>query len=243
MMLERGSIADRCAALRKEIDDTLRSLGRAPGSVRLVAVTKFQPRAAVVDAIAAGIDGVGENYVQEAEGKLAGLAVRKHFIGHLQTNKARRVAALFDVVESVDRVDAARALDRAAAALGRRLGVLLQVNVSPAERFGAAPEAFDDLLAEVRAMPNLRVDGVMAIGPVGVGRDELMGAFELARRCFERTGGTVLSLGMSGDWREALAAGSTEVRLGTALFGARPQRDADRRVGAAHRAASGGRIG
>ncbi|MDE2571570.1 MAG: YggS family pyridoxal phosphate-dependent enzyme [bacterium] len=226
MMLERGSIADRYAALRREIDGALRSLGRQPGEAELVAVTKFQSRQAVLEAIAAGVSAVGENYVQEAEQKLAGLPVRKHFIGHVQTNKARRIAELFDIVESVDRGEAARALDRAAAGLGRRLPVLLQVNVSPSERFGVAPQAFDTLLAEVRACGHLRIEGVMAIGPLSAQPGELRDAFQNARRCFERSGGRVLSLGMSGDWREALAAGSTELRLGTALFGPRPQKEA-----------------
>lgn len=229
MMLERGTIADRYVALRKEIDAALRSLGRAPATVHVVAVTKFQPRSAVVEAIAAGVQRVGENYVKEAEGKLAGLAVRKHFIGHVQTNKARRIVELFDLVESVDRLEAARALDRAAAAQGRTLPVLLQVNISPTERFGVPPAEFDALLAQVRALEHLRVEGVMAIGPVGVTQAQTMQTFETARACFERSGAAVLSLGMSGDWREALAAGSTELRLGTAIFGPRPAKEAIRR--------------
>lgn len=227
MMLERGSIADRYAAVREEIGAALRSLGRS-GTVRIVAVTKFQPRACVQEALAAGVESVGENYVKEAEGKLAGLPVRKHFIGHVQTNKARRICELFDIVESVDRIEAARALDRAAAAQGRTLPVLLQVNISPTERFGVRPEAFDDLLAGVRALEHLRVEGVMAIAPAGVPQAQTMRAFETARACFERSGGEVLSLGMSGDWREALAAGSTELRLGTAIFGPRPAKEAIR---------------
>ncbi|TAM61198.1 YggS family pyridoxal phosphate-dependent enzyme [bacterium] len=226
MMLERGSIADRYASLREEIDAAMRSLGRSLGAARVVAVTKFQPRDAIVEAIAAGVASVGENYVKEAEGKLAGLPVRKHFIGHVQTNKARRIAQLFDVVESVDRVEAARALERAAAALGRALPVLLQVNISPSERFGVTPDRFDALLDEVRTLEHLRVEGVMAIAPIAATREETSRAFEWARACFERSGGDVLSLGMSGDWREALAAGSTELRLGTAIFGPRPAKEA-----------------
>ncbi|TAM74079.1 YggS family pyridoxal phosphate-dependent enzyme [bacterium] len=229
MMLERGSIADRYVALRQVIDAALRSLGRAPGSIRIVAVTKLQPRAPVLEAIAAGVQSVGENYVKEAESKLAGLPVRKHFIGHVQTNKARRICELFDVVESVDRIEAARALERAATAQGRTLPVLLQVNVSPTERFGVHPAAFDDLLAGVRALEHLRVEGVMAIAPAGATHEETLRAFGTARACFERSGGEVLSLGMSGDWREALAAGSTELRLGTAIFGPRPAKEAIRR--------------
>jgi len=230
MMLERGSIADRYAALRQEIDESLRSLGRSPGSVRILAVSKFQPRSAVIEAMTAGIEAVGENYVQEAEPKLGGLPVRKHFIGHVQTNKARRIAELFDLVESVDRIEAARALDREASKLGRVLPVLIQVNISPTDRFGVTPESFDALLAHVRECASLRVDGVMAIGPLNADRATLVRSFEAARRCFERSGGSVLSLGMSGDWREALAAGSTELRLGTAIFGPRPAKDSSNRV-------------
>jgi hypothetical protein len=160
--------------------------------------------------------------VQEARAAFAALPpVCKHFIGHVQTNKANAIAQLFDVVQSLDRDAAARALDRAALAFEKRLRVLVQINVSPTERFGCPPGDVDRLVDAVRTLPGLAFDGLMAIGPLGSGRSEISRAFELAAMTFERVGGTTLSIGMSDDWREAVRAGSTMVRIGTALFGRR----------------------
>ena len=188
----------------------------------LVGVSKKQPVELIREAIAAGLGDIGENYVQEAKAKFAELPpVHKHFIGHLQTNKAKAVAGLFDVVQSVDRVEAGEALSKAAAASGEVLPVLLQVNISPAERFGCPPGEAPRLTEALRALPGLRLDGIMAIGPVTEDRDEISRAFELAAKTFAIVGGSTLSIGMSGDWREAVRAGSTMIRLGTALFGTR----------------------
>ncbi len=209
-------LKDRIAVIRAEVD-----AAASGGRVRIVAVTKAQPRAALLSAVAAGIDEIGENYVQEAQPKLADLTgVRKHFVGHVQTNKAKAIVALFDVVQSIDRLEAGLAVATAARALGRTIGVLVQVNISPAERFGVSPVAAEPLAAQLREA-GLRVDGVMAIGPRDTGRDGTLRAFEQAAQAFERVGGSTLSLGMSGDWREAVASGSTMLRLGTALFGER----------------------
>lgn len=189
---------------------------------RVVAVTKRQSVEAIAEAVGAGVTDIGESYLQEAREKFEVLApVRKHFIGHLQTNKAKAIVAAFDVVQSVDRVEAGAALSRAAQTAGRTLDVLLQVNVSPAERFGAPPERAERLAEELRAMPALHLDGLMAIGPVSQDRDEILRAFELAAKTFARIGGSTLSIGMSGDWREAVSVGSTMLRIGTAIFGGR----------------------
>jgi pyridoxal phosphate enzyme (YggS family) len=209
------TIADRYARLRAEV----------PAHVTIVAVSKLQPAQALREAIAAGVTDIGENYVQEARAKFEALPpVTKHFIGHVQTNKAKAIAALFDVVQSVDRIDAGAALAKAASALGKRLPVLVQINVSPTERFGCAPELAEDLAARLRAFENLRVDGVMAIGPITEDRTAIARAFATAAQTWRRIGGPVLSLGMSGDWREAVEAGSTMIRLGTTIFGPRPSR-------------------
>ncbi|HXM08294.1 MAG TPA: YggS family pyridoxal phosphate-dependent enzyme, partial [Candidatus Acidoferrum sp.] len=204
------------------IDDELRWCGRAPGSVTLVGVAKRQPLELVEAAIRAGLTDVGENYVQEAQTAFAALPpVRKHFIGHLQTNKAGAIAGLFDLVQSVDSERAGLALARAGERIGKRQAVLLQVNVSPAERFGCAPADAPGLAETLRAQASLQLEGVMAIGPVSEKREEISRAFALAAKTFDRVGGTTLSIGMSGDWREAVRAGSTMVRVGTALFGGR----------------------
>jgi len=190
--------------------------------VTIVGVTKKQPVELVRAAIDAGLRDIGENYVQEARSKIADLPpVRRHFIGHFQTNKAKAVAELFDVVQSVDRIEAGRALAAAACGLGKDLAVLLQVNVSPTERFGCDPGAAAELAEALRALPGLRLDGLMAIGPLTTDRTEIARAFELAAKTFDRIGGSTLSIGMSGDWREAVRAGSTMIRIGEALFGPR----------------------
>lgn len=215
------TVRDRLLFLRSETDRVCRSLGRAPESVRILGVSKRQPREVVCEALAAGLEDLGENYVQEAREKLEGLpAVRKHFIGHVQTNKAKAILETFDVVQCVDRLDAGRALARAARLLGKPLGVLVQVNISPTERFGVAPGAAQALAEDLRAL-DLRVDGIMAIGPLTQDRAATQRAFALAAATFERVGGATLSLGMSDDWELALAAGSTMIRLGTSLFGPR----------------------
>ncbi|MBV8332618.1 MAG: alanine racemase, partial [Candidatus Eremiobacteraeota bacterium] len=154
-------------ALVAEVDDELERCGRPRGSVTVVGVSKRQPVERIVAAIDAGLGDVGENYVQEAKAKFARLpAVRKHFIGHLQTNKAKAIAATFDVVQSVDRIDAGDALGKAASALGKEIPVLLQLNISPSERFGCPPERAPELAEALRAQRGLRLDGVMAIGPM-----------------------------------------------------------------------------
>jgi PLP dependent protein len=215
-------VGERYRRLLQAIDSELLACGRRPGIVTLVGVSKKQPLEAVDAAIAAGLTDVGENYVQEARAKFASLPpVRKHFIGHLQTNKAKAVVTLFDVVQSVDRLEAAQALDKAAQAAGKALPVLVQINVSPAERFGCPPAQAGALAEAIRALPSLRFEGLMAIGPVTPDRDEISRAFHLAAKTFGSVGGTTLSIGMSDDWREAVRAGSTMVRTGTALFGGR----------------------
>lgn len=212
------SIAQRYAQLRAAV----------PAHVSIVAVTKFQPLEAIREAIAAGVTDIGENYVQEARRKYghpeASKDVRKHFIGHLQTNKAKAVAATFDVVQSVDRADAAAALAKAADALGKRLPVLLQLNISPAERFGCTPQEAPRLAELIREHASLEMQGVMAIGPITEDHAEIARAFDVAARTFEYVGGTTLSLGMSNDWPLAVQAGSTMIRVGSTIFGPRPAR-------------------
>ncbi len=224
--MSRQLIQQQLSSLRAQIDEELRACGRPLGAVRILGVSKKQPVAAIADAAAAGLDAIGENYVQEAAAKfadsrLAGLSLEKHFIGHIQTNKAKTIVELFDVVQSVDRADAASALGAAATRLGRVLPVLLQINISPAERFGCPPAEAPELAKRVAQEAGLRLEGVMAIGPLGAGPDEIARAFELAAKTFGAIGGSTLSIGMSGDWREAVRAGSTMVRIGTALFGER----------------------
>jgi pyridoxal phosphate enzyme (YggS family) len=210
----------RYRALNAELADVTRAAGRRVIPT-VVAVTKTQPRSAVLEAIDAGISDIGENYYQEAREKLAGIpAVRKHFLGHVQTNKAKGIVAEFDMVQTVDRLDAGRALARAARGLGKTLPVLVQINISPTERYGADPDDAERLADQLRE-EGLQVDGLMAIGPNSTDESEVRRAFERAAEAFSRVGGSTLSLGMSSDWREAVRCGSTMIRVGTSLFGPR----------------------
>lgn len=221
-------LARRLADFRREVDEELAACGRAGDHITIVGVTKKHPAELIREAAAAGVTDIGENYVQEARTKFAALLAgpalqvpRRHFIGHLQTNKAKAVVEFFDIVQTVDRAEAAAALAKAAAAAGKVLPILVQINVSPSERFGCPPEAAERLAEAVRARAELKLDGVMAVGPITKDRGEIVRAFELAAKTFGRVGGSVLSIGMSSDWREALRAGSTMIRIGTALFGER----------------------
>ena len=218
-----GGVAERYRELRRAIDDEAHRCGRDPAKIAVVGIAKGQPNEKVASAISAGLADVGENYLQEARRKFSSLpAVRKHFVGHVQTNKARAISALFDLVQSIDRLEAATALSKAAGMLGKTLPVLLQINVSPAERFGCAPHDAPRLAEALRRLPGLALRGVMAIGPLTGERSEISSAFELAAKTLARIGGSTLSIGMSGDWREAVRAGSTMLRIGEALFGPRP---------------------
>jgi PLP dependent protein len=210
------------ANLRERVDAQSIAAQRAPGSVTILGVTKMQPREAVIAAVAAGLTDIGENYLQEARTKYVGLsAVRTHFIGHVQTNKAKAIAALFDVVQSVDRLESGLALAKAAQATGKFLRALVQINISPAERFGIPPAEAPALARRLRN-EGLLIDGVMAIGPLS---GDVDAAFALAAATFANVGGSTLSLGMSGDWERAIAHGSTMIRVGTAIFGPRPARE------------------
>jgi len=226
--------AARAADLLARMAAACRAAGRSPAEVALLPVTKLHPPAAAEWVARFGLPAVGENRVQEAVAKRAAVAapLRWELIGHLQSNKARLAAAQFDRVQSVDSEKLLWHLDRAAAGLGRRLPVLLQINAGadPAKT-GAEPAAAPRLLEVALAQAHLRVDGLMTIAPLGATPEETAA---LAQRTFGRlreirdtlaaaTGAPLreLSMGMSGDFAAAIAAGSTLVRVGTALFGPR----------------------
>lgn len=220
--MSASAVAERYRRLRAEVDEALLACGRAAGDAAIVGIAKRQPVEFVAAAVEAGLTDVGENYLREAREKFRLLPpVRRHFVGHVQTNKAAGIAETFDVVQSVDRPEAASALGKAARSAGKQLFVLLQVNVSAAARFGCVPEDAPALADAIRSHDALMLEGVMAIGPLATDRAEISRAFELAAKTLARIGGSTLSIGMSGDWREAVRAGSTMLRIGTALFGGR----------------------
>lgn len=227
MELELGAhsapttLRERFLALAHELAGVARAAGRSTVGLTVVGVSKKQPREKILEAIDAGLTDIGENHYQEARKKFLHLPpVRKHFLGHVQTNKAKGIVAEFDMVQSVDRLEAGQALARAARDAGKRLPVLVQVNISPSERFGVAPSGAHQLAQQLRD-EGLDVDGVMAIGPITRDQSDIERAFSLAAGVFAQVGGKTLSLGMSDDWRQAVACGSTMIRIGTALFGQR----------------------
>lgn len=228
------SIASKLAALRARIADLARAAGREPGSVRLIAVSKTHPVESLRAALEAGQRDFGENTVQEALPKIAALAgnsVEWHFIGHLQSNKAKFVPGRFAWLHSLDSAKLAARLSRTAQEAGARLNALIEVNVTrdPAKH-GVAPEALPALLEQLLRddTPGLALRGLMTIGPYEAGEAETRRCFsrlrELRDESRERFGlpaFTELSMGMSGDYAEAIAEGATMVRLGTAVFGKR----------------------
>ena len=224
-------IAANLVAVRRRIDAACADAGRSPDDVGLTVVTKFFPASDVRILADLGVTDVGENRHQEAAAKAAecaDLPLRWHFIGGLQSNKAAAVAAYADVVHSVDRRKLVGPLDRGAGELSAPLDVLIQVSLDPpdvAHRSGVDPEGLDDLAAAVEEAGRLRLRGLMAVAPLDTEPAEAFGRLAAIRERFLRShpGATWLSAGMSGDLEEAVAAGATHVRIGSAVLGSRPQ--------------------
>jgi hypothetical protein len=214
--VERVNERVACAAARA---------GRRAEDVLLIGVSKTVDVERIRAAVAAGIRALGENRVQEAKEKIAvmGRPVPWHLIGHLQTNKVKDALALFDVIHSVDRLDLARECDRRARTAGRVVDVLLEVNVGgEATKGGFAPAAVAAAIEAVATLDHLRVLGLMAIPPAVERAEDARGWFRTLRGLAERHGLKELSMGMSADFEVAIEEGATMVRVGTAIFGARP---------------------
>ena len=225
-----AQIRERLEAVREQIREWCRRYGRAPGEVRLLAVSKTFPPGDVLAACEGGQRAFGESYVDEALGKieaLADLSLEWHFIGPLQSNKTRRVAEAFDWVQSLDSEKLARRLDAQRPAARGPLDVLVQVNVSGEEtKRGVAPDALPALADKVLEHPRLRLRGLMAIPAPTADFSAQRRAFSCLRELFEdlRARGIevdTLSMGMSGDLEAAIAEGATLVRVGTGIFGPR----------------------
>lgn len=229
-MSRREEIAGNLAQVRERIARACEASGRAAGDVGLVVVTKFFPASDVRVLADLGVTDVGENRHQEAEAKAAECAdaeLRWHFIGVLQSNKAAAVAHYADVVESVDRAKLIGPLSRGAQERGRPVDVLLQVSLDPPgsdHRAGVAPDRLLDLAEQVAGAEGLALRGLMAVAPLG--EDPAVAFARLAdiRLGFlqEHPRATRLSAGMSGDLEQAIAAGATHVRVGSAVLGSRP---------------------
>jgi pyridoxal phosphate enzyme (YggS family) len=199
--------------------------GRDPAGITLVAVAKFHPEAAVRAAMAAGQRVFGENRVQEAAAKFAGLRAAGepfalHLIGALQTNKARDAVRLADVIETLDRPRLADALELAAGQEGRMPDLLVQINVGDEPQKGGAPtRGADAFIDAMQRRFGERLRGLMCIPPAA---DDPVPHFRWLQACAARHGLAQLSMGMSGDFAAAIACGATHVRIGTAIFGQRP---------------------
>lgn len=229
------SIADNLKAIRARISEAALRAGRDPDTVRLVAVSKTKPAAAIEEARNCGQVIFGENYVQELVAKTAELpeGISWHFIGNLQSNKVRQIVGLVDLIHSVDRISLAREIDRQWGELGRRCDVLIQVNISQeATKGGTRCDELLDLVAEVARLPHLRVKGLMTMPPFFDNPEAARPYFRSLRELAQQVEAAEipgvemceLSMGMSGDFEAAIAEGATLVRVGSALFGEREYR-------------------
>jgi PLP dependent protein len=226
------AIAANLAEVETAIAAACARSDRERSYVTLVAVSKTVPPELVDAAVSAGVTDVGENRVQELESKIQQIHSRPrwHLIGHLQSNKSRLAAKLFDVVQTLDSEKLARRLDQAAAELGRRIEVLIQVNIGrEAQKSGTAPEEVLPLARSILSFPNLDLRGLMTIPPVG-DENQTRGFFREMARLQRETAARLgedrfsqLSMGMSADYEIAIEEGATIVRVGTAIFGRRAQ--------------------
>jgi len=227
------------ANVEASIAAACRAAGRTRAEVELVAVSKVHPTAAIVEALALGLRLFGENRVQEFAGKSAELAelglrgqMRALLIGHLQSNKAAKAVEVFDGVDSVDSLKLAERLDEAAAKVGKKLPILLEIKLSPEEsKAGLEPDSAElaQLLEKLPSLANLDAQGLMTIAPLDVSEDQTRACFRALRvlrdglaQAHPRLNLPVLSMGMSGDFALAIQEGATRVRIGTAIFGRRP---------------------
>lgn len=220
-----AGLSENLADVEQRILAACARAGRRREEITLLAVTKTFPAEVVVEAYALGLREFGENYVQEFEQKaplVRGLeGARFHLIGHLQSNKSRRVGELFDVIQTVDTPKLARRLD----ALARPLEVMIEVKLSPEEtKAGCAPEDLPALIEAIRACPNLRLAGLMTMPPWADDPELSRPYFRRLRGLAEQHGLSGLSMGMSHDLEVAIEEGATVVRVGTALFGARSRK-------------------
>ena len=227
------NIADNLKAVRQRIIETCIRCGRNPDSVRLVCVTKTVGADVVQEAIAAGAEIFGENYIQEARDKsrlLADQPVSWHYIGHLQTNKAKYAVRLFDLIHTVDSLRLAVELDREARKTGKVQSVLIQVNIGQeSTKSGIDVASAVALISDIVALPNLWLRGLMVIPPFFDEPERVRPFFRALRKLRDDLIAlgiagehlAELSMGMTGDFEAAIEEGATLVRIGTAIFGER----------------------
>lgn len=223
--LDPDIIKANLEAVEERIERAANRAGRKREEITLIAVTKVFPAEIILGAYAAGLRQFGENFVQEFEGKKPAVArlegARVHLIGHLQSNKARRAAELFDVIQTVDTPKLARRLNE----YGRDLEVMIEVKLSGEEsKRGAAEDDVSQLIDAVRACENLNLTGLMTMPPWSVDPEPARAYFIRLRAIAERHAVQNLSMGMSNDFEVAIEEGATHIRVGSALFGSRPKK-------------------
>lgn len=222
-----SSIGDNLKRVQDTIDSTLTKIGRKD-SVTIVAVTKTQPSEVIETALLEGISIIGENRVQEAAQKheLIGDKVRWHMVGHLQRNKVKQAVQIFEMIQSIDKVETAAEIDKR---VNRLLDVLIEINSSGEDtKSGVEPAGLFKLVDGLLPLNNIRIRGLMTIGPFTDDETLISQAFSLTRKKYEELASRyeeldidTLSMGMSADYTAAIEEGSNMVRLGTVLFGAR----------------------
>ena len=227
------SIAENVAAIRRQMEEAAIAAGRDPKEILLCAATKMNDAEAVREAIRAGVDCCGENRVQELTAKLAENAYQGapvHFIGHLQTNKVKQVVGKVDLIQSVDSLRLLQAINAEAAKQGIVQNILLEVNIGAEEsKSGFAADDILPLLDKMGKYPNVCVNGLMAIPPISQKNGDNRKFFQkmcnisvdIIRKKYDNVRVDCMSMGMSDDYQDAIACGSTMIRVGTAIFGAR----------------------
>jgi len=227
-----STVRDNVRRIRKDVEKAALKSGRMASDVRLMAVTKTVDDDRVMEAIEAGVDIIGENYVQEARRKIEkmGKTLEWHMIGHLQSNKAKYAVRLFDMIHSVDRLNLARELDKRSGTMGRKTRILIEVNVSGEEtKDGVGNEDAISLVREISTLENLSIQGLMTMPPWFDDPEDARSYFvslrELRDSIIEENIPNIkmseLSMGMSGDYEVAVEEGATIVRVGRAIFGER----------------------
>ena len=229
------AITTNLQTIQNNITVLAKTYGRDPSTIRLVAVSKRHPDSSIIEAMEVGQNLFGESYIQEAAEKcehLAKTSAKFHFIGHLQTNKAKIAAGLFTMIESVDRYKLAKALQKHLEKLDKSMDILVQVNIGrDPKKSGVLPEETEALILQIRELSRLRIKGLMTLPPYSADSNKTEKYFrhlkELGNEMQEKRLISIdypleLSMGMSQDYEIAIKEGATLIRIGTAIFGERP---------------------
>ncbi|HKZ21884.1 MAG TPA: YggS family pyridoxal phosphate-dependent enzyme [candidate division Zixibacteria bacterium] len=227
-----SQIEENLSRLRAKILQACERIKRDPQEIKIVAVTKNVAVEKINEAIACGIEIIGENKVQEAQAKYEKMdkKVLWHLIGHLQTNKVKKSLEIFDMIQSVDSLKLAQEIDRRAKEKNKIFPILIEVNTSgEPTKYGVKPEQTENLIREMQGLENLNIKGLMTVGPASEDKQKARQAFRQLKMIYEKLENVKmsnvelehLSMGMSSDFEEAIEEGSNMLRIGTAIFGPR----------------------